>query len=279
MLDLRQSPNHAKFLKSVGWIVETKNGTNYFIKKIPLIGSFIKIQRPEIINFEDVEKLRKKYRTFHIVIEPKLRILISEDNHSLLYTHGFKLSKSPYLPTKTIWLDLSKPKNQLLKEMHSKTRYNIKKGQKLKVIIQKSGDIKRFIRLYHQWHRRRLSFLSQAKQIREMYQAYGNNADLFFAYKDGLPVSVLLTVRYSLISYYMFAASSSLGKKLFAPTLLTWEAIKDAKKDGCTIFDFEGIYDERFPIKSWQGFSRFKKSFGGQEIAYPGCYTNYRFPL
>jgi lipid II:glycine glycyltransferase (peptidoglycan interpeptide bridge formation enzyme) len=48
---------------------------------------------------------------------------------------------------------------------------------------------------------------------------------------------------------------------------------------GCKIFDFEGIYDSRFPIKSWLGFTHFKKQFGGNEIAYPGCYIKFRLPF
>ena len=77
----------------------------------------------------------------------------------------------------------------------------------------------------------------------------------------------------------MYAAASDAGKKLFAPTLCAWEAIKLSKKHGSKIFDFEGIYDERFPLKSWHGFTRFKKSFGGREIEYPGAFVKYRIPI
>jgi len=54
---------------------------------------------------------------------------------------------------------------------------------------------------------------------------------------------------------------------------------KLAKKMGCKIFDFEGIYDDRFPLKSWLGFSRFKKSFGGLEVEYPGAYSKFLLPF
>ena len=288
MADLRQSPNHARFLRSMGWIVERKKGINYFIKRIPLIGSFIKVQRPERINFEDIEELRKKYRVFQVVIEPKLcTVSVSRDDntcsdssfsvaskivHDQLYTSGFKLSKSPFLPTKTIQIDLTKPEAILLKSFHYKTRYNIGKSQKLKVKIQKSNDIKKFISLWHKWHHKRLGFLSQARQIEAFYKAYGTDADLLMATKNGETIAGLLLFSYDRITYYMYAGSDKLGKKLFAPTLITWEAIKLAKKRGSKIFDFEGVYDERFPLKSWLGFTRFKKSFGGQEVSFPGCF-------
>ena len=67
------------------------------------------------------------------------------------------------------------------------------------------------------------------------------------------------------------AAANREGKKSFAPTLLAWEALKFAKKQGCAIFDFEGVFDERFTTQSpaWKGFSKFKEGFGGKSVYYP----------
>jgi lipid II:glycine glycyltransferase (peptidoglycan interpeptide bridge formation enzyme) len=75
----------------------------------------------------------------------------------------------------------------------------------------------------------------------------------------------------------MYAASSLEGKKYFAPTLVAWNAIMSSKKEGKKIFDFEGIYDERFPLNSWKGFSRFKNGFGGNVVSYPGCLSKTIF--
>ena len=52
MIDIRQSKNYADYLSQLGWIIEGIDGVNYYIKKFPLIGSVIKIQRPEKINYE-----------------------------------------------------------------------------------------------------------------------------------------------------------------------------------------------------------------------------------
>jgi lipid II:glycine glycyltransferase (peptidoglycan interpeptide bridge formation enzyme) len=51
--------------------------------------------------------------------------------------------------------------------------------------------------------------------------------------------------------------------------------MQEAKKRKCKLWDFEGIYDERFPNKDWLGFSHFKKSFGGSEILFPGSVTKW----
>ncbi len=56
MIDIRQSKDYAQYLSSLGWVVERINNINYFIKKFPLIGSVIKIQRPEKIDFKEITK-------------------------------------------------------------------------------------------------------------------------------------------------------------------------------------------------------------------------------
>ena len=139
--DIRQTPEYAKYMENIGWIVERKGGVNYFIKKFSLIGSFIKIQRPEVLRDQEIKlikRLSKKYRAFQIVIEPRKASLRGKPN--LLIEHGFRLSRSPFVPAKTIHIDLTKSEKQLLKEMHYKTRYNIKKAisNKLKVTSSKN---------------------------------------------------------------------------------------------------------------------------------------------
>jgi len=291
-------------MEKMGWTVEKKDGVNYFIKKFPLIGSFIKIQRPRRIDFKYIESLRKKYRSFQIVIEPPLSggnssrrgtfrqdapgvgsvrghtpVTISKNNHDLFYINRFKKSKSPFLPSKTIFIDLQKSESTLLKEMHQKTRYNIKIAHKNKVKIIRSKDIEMFINFWHICHQKRLLFLNQKRQMRELSSAFINNSNILFAFKNDFPIAALLLLHANKTSYYMYAASDYEGKSLFAPTLLTWGGIKLAKKRGSHIFDFEGIYDSRFPIGSWKGFTRFKKGFGGKDIEFPVCYTKYYLPL
>jgi len=80
------------------------------------------------------------------------------------------------------------------------------------------------------------------------------------------------------VAYYSHNASSVSGRKKFIPTVLTWRAIRLAKKLGCSRFDFEGIEDERYPVtKKWSGFTRFKKSFGGDVVEYVGSFSKWRF--
>lgn len=81
------------------------------------------------------------------------------------------------------------------------------------------------------------------------------------------------------IAYYWQAFTSKGGRGKLTQYKIVWEGILWAKKMGAKVFDFEGIYDERFPNKSWLGFTHFKKSFGGYEVEYPGAFIKNRIPL
>ena len=77
------------------------------------------------------------------------------------------------------------------------------------------------------------------------------------------------------VAYYYYAGATGEGTKQNLPYLIVWKAMQEAKKRKCKIWDFEGIYDERWPNKGWKGFSHFKKSFGGYEVEFPGSFTKW----
>src|SRR3990167_9669157 len=97
MHDIRQSKNYANYLSSLGWKVERIKEVNHLIKELPIIGSVLKIQRPEKINFISMIRIIEKYRVFQTIIEPK-----NQNDAVSCMQYGFKLSKNPYLPTKTL---------------------------------------------------------------------------------------------------------------------------------------------------------------------------------
>lgn len=284
MIDPRQTKEYAEYMNHIGWKTERIDNVNYFIRSLPLFGSVLKIQRPEILLDEQIRKLEKKYRVFQTIIEPKKDLDIQT-----VTKLGFKNNSTPYLPTKTIHIDLTKNEEWLLKSMHYKTRYNIKVARKNKVVVETSKDIEAFSKLWQSEAKERGFFISQEKEIQEIYKAFtkgsstskafGENAHILMAKHHDVIMGGVLLLFTKESCYYMFAFSTKEGKKYFAPTLLVWEALQIAKVRKMKVFDFEGIFDERFPLPRWKGFSRFKMSFGGKEIEYPGAFVRWRFPL
>jgi len=266
MTELRQTVAYAKYMELLGWDVDMLSGIYVYSKKIPLLGYFVKIQRPsKSVPLSEIEKLRKIKRTYSITVEP------SSDKQLRYYQdYGFHISKSLSLPSKTIQFDLRGDLENVLKKMNPKTRYNIGLSERKGVKVKHSEDIDSFVNFWHESAKRRGFYLPLGKEIKSLCKAFGTKAHLVFAYFKSKLVAAVLLVTTKDTTHYMYAASSQVGNKYFAPTLLVWESLKLAKSLGSKTFDFEGIYDERYPLDAWKGFTRFKKGFGGKMIVYPG---------
>ncbi len=271
MQDLRQSPQYGEYMRKIGWQVEQLDGCQIFIKKIPLLGSFIKIQRPEKIPFSRIEKLAKEYRAFAVCLEPS-----NIDHEPLIINHQYRPTKSPYAPPKTLQISLTLSEKQILAQMKKDARYSIRKAQENQLQLIKVPP-ETFHQAWKKFNYRRL-WIPSLKWLQALKDSFGN--DFFQLIINDPPLAGVILLKHDKIMYYYYAFSSKEGQKLFAPYLLVWEGIKLAKEQGCQIFDFEGIEDPRYKsTKSWRGFTHFKKSFGGKEIEYPGSFNKYRLPL
>lgn len=289
MLDLRQSKNYANYLKSQGWVVESLpaqtgiDNTNYFIKKIPILGSVLKLQRPKTISkacLFEVKKIEKKYRVFQTIIEPT-----NLNDEFRIKNYGFKLSKSPYLPTKTIQLDLTKSKEQIYRNFSKDCRYCIKRGESIKTKeYSTSQEIKKF---YKAW-KKCVNFgryVPSLKTLLNLKKSFPQSKSLFLASHNisgsiigGAIFTISSHDRSNYITYYMYGFTNEEGRTSLSQYSLLYSGILWGKSMNCKLFDLEGIYDSRFPNKSWLGFTHFKKQFGGAEVLYPGCYTKFRLP-
>ena len=118
-------------------------------------------------------------------------------------------------------------------------------------------------------------WIPKEKEYRNLIEAFGKNV-FCLAVKDLAGVVILI---HNKAAFYYYAGSTLEGMRLNLPYLMVWEAMREAKKRGCKIWDFEGIYDFRWPNKNWLGFSHFKRSFGGKEIEFPGSFEKWRWPF
>lgn len=284
MVDIRQSKEYANYMRSLGWIVERIDNINYFIRKIPLLGSVLKVQRPEEIRFNTIDRLCRKYGVFQTIIEPSLTRMGSHDE--LMLSHSYKLAKSTYLPSKTLQIDLTASKEEILKHFKKDARYAIRKGGGLN--IKEYSTPNKIIKFREVWKNsvKFDRYVPSAEQLIKLKKSFPQNKSLFLMSHNifgSIIGGALFTTsshgRSKYITYYWQAFTNKEGRTLLSQYSLLYQGILWAKKNGYKIFDFEGIYDPRFPNKSWLGFTHFKNSFGGYEVAYPGCYTKLRFPM
>lgn len=267
-MDIRQSEQYANYLQKIGWEIAKIDSWNVFIRNIPLYGKFAKLQKiiPPV-PFNKISECVKQNKINRIIIEPDSK------DYKILSTkfliNGYKINNSPYIPTKTILIDLTRNEESIFKSFSPAKRRAIRKAKKNNVEIINSTDIEAFIKLKTR-NMFPVKYL-MAKDIRALWESfYPDNSALLLSAHAGV-----LLLFYEDKSYYWLAASTKEANQLAAPSLLVWEALKLSKQKGCKVFDFEGIYDSRFPksTNSWKGFTKFKQGFGVKEIEYSGSYN------
>lgn len=268
--DLRQSPAYTKYMASIGWQVDSIGDTAVFSKKLPLVGTLVKIQRPSLpLPLEEIDDLAQKKRAFLVKIEPNLLV----DGFNPRVMGGFRKDSSPILPTKTIWIDLRLNIETLFGNLDKDSRNLVRKAEKEGVVVVESKDLKNFYQLWADNAKKKGFFLPFEKEMSSLWKAFPEKHLLIAKYHGRVAAAALL-FGYEKVIYYSFAASSDQGRDVHAPYLLLWEVIKRGKSWDYERLDLEGVSDKKVGrTKSWAGFSHFKKGFGGKEVEFVGSFS------
>lgn len=179
----------------------------------------------------------------------------------------------------TLILDIAKNKEEILAQMKSKARYNIRlsKRKGVKVEVSKNlEDVSEFLRLAKSTSERDEFKLHPDNYYRDMMRILSEDdlIELLLAkYKDKV-IAAIMVIHYGDTATYLHGASDYKHRNLMATHLLQWVAIKRARKKGCRKYDFWGVAKTDDPEHKWAGFTRFKKSFAPKNkvIEYPGPY-------
>lgn len=266
MSDIRQHKKYADYLTSLNWIVEKRGGVQYFFKKI-LFFSAMKVQRPKKIDLIHIQKLAKKNKAFQIVIEPQ-----TFKEADLLIKKGWKL-EFPFIPSKTIFVDLKGSEKKIFEKFTKDTRYSIRKSENIN--IHEENNLKKFRKLWKKSVNIKRHILS-GKELAALKENFGKDS-LFLLAEGGISGAIFLVA--GDMGYYWYGFVGKEGRRKLSQYKVLWEGIKWAKARGAKAFDMEGIYDERFPIPAWLGFTKFKKGFGGRVKTFPGAYQKTILPL
>ncbi len=301
MSDLRQSPQYAAYMSHTGWQVLTLK-EKILVYKRPLgpLGSLIKIQRFSWpIDLNQLDKLAHEHRALFVKLEPAVLLSQLETDpkgplwgncpqgiplgklETDLRSHGFRLDSWPLLPTQTRVIDLSQTTTQLLSDCSENCRRNLRKSKKSGVKI-KVGDWQWFYPHWQAAAKVKNLVIPNHRQFQSLVEYFGPNLKIINCYHhDHDWLAAIIMPISGRRAYYYYATSAKLGQQLRAPDLATWTAIILAKKHGCTLFDFDGIADPRYPAmnnRAWKGFSRFKAKFGGRQVTYVGSFIKYYGP-
>ena len=276
-------------MQALGWRVEKSGAMQAYVKKVPgLCLWLMKLQRIDVrqIDLEWMIKLKRRYRLLSVYVElmqghPLLKSELTNRDVVRLERSGFKQVGKGMLPTKTRLVPVGGADKEMLERMKAKTRYNIGLAQRKGLVTQvlsgkevwaQKDKLDRLIsflsktRSVHRW-------MGMCRWITAQVKAFGDQAyvvTVLNANKELLAAAVLVVV--GPVAYYSFNGSTREGRGAMAPTLVVWEGMLEARRRGCKWLDLDGIYDERYPIEKFKGFSRFKAGFGGQVVTYPPAF-------
>jgi len=276
-IDARQTSQWARYMESIGWKTETIGSTHLFIKKLPFIdASLMKIQHPQgPFPFERIDEISRKYKTIWTILEPHM--LGYEESEFRKY--GYRKSRMLQVHTATIKIDLKKSKKDMFNSFSENAKRNIKKAQKqnleIRTIFMKEKKNWKYFPVFYSLLRNlskmKKFYIYSYYEYQKRMMAFKDTSVLIFAYENDAPIAVVWYAYFSNVIAYFQTGITKRGYETLANYLLVWEGLKLGKKLKLSVFDFESIYDERFPknVPQYKKYTEFKKRFHGELILYP----------
>jgi lipid II:glycine glycyltransferase (peptidoglycan interpeptide bridge formation enzyme) len=254
------------------------------------IGTAIRGSEPTKIILVALKELARKENAIFIKLEPfvktkswVLKNTKAETRNSQTYKLVKLLKANECVPGKTLftptsfWIDLTRSEDDLLKNFHSKTRYNIRYAKRHGVKVVEDNSEKAFDK-YIQLTREtveRQGFYAHTEKYHRLMWKYLSNASIAHLLTAKYKKEVLTTwivFTWQDFLYYPYGASTNKYKNLQANSLMMWEAIRFGKKHKLKTFDLWGREEGK-------GFTRFKEGFNPQIVEFLGTWDLVTSPL
>jgi lipid II:glycine glycyltransferase (peptidoglycan interpeptide bridge formation enzyme) len=287
---------HSQFLQSYEWGEFQGNVLRYglevndeiifalslFEKKLPIgkryfysprIGiKFLNEEQLEFL-FQELRSLLKKEKAVFWRFEPRSQLKIKNDKVNCEIREGGLDQKLIIKKTidvqasQTSILDISRSEEEILKNMHQKTRYNIRLASRKGVNVRLGAkkDFDKFWEIMNETKDRDGFRLHAREYYRKMLEI--DFIELIIAEFNGKIIAGNIVSYFGDMASYLHGSSSNKERNVMAPFAIQWFSILRAKEKACQYYDFNGIDEVK-----WPGVTRFKRGFSGADVIYPGTY-------
>ncbi len=249
--------------------VHAKRGTFLFCPHGPLIDWDKPAHFTALV--QHLRKLARTERAAFVRISPLL--IEDAENRAIFHKQGFR-DAPIHMHAESSWLlDVSPSEDELLKEMRKNTRYDVRRAIRDGVEVTSStdlADVEIFNRLLEATVQRQhftpfsLEFMQQ--QVETF--AADDQVRVFLARYQGQVLAGAIVMYYGNAGYYHHGASMPKRAKVSGAHLIQWEAIREVKRRGGTLYNFWGIAPDDDPNHPWHGLTFFKQGFGGYRVDY-----------
>lgn len=200
----------------------------------------------------------------------------TQNNRDMYAAAGWRKSPIHMLAEHIWWLDISLDEEMLLKGMRKTMRNLIRRATKEGVTIRESDRIED-VEIYTKIHKDTVTrhgftpytddyFISQVESFLP-----NNHVRVYIAEYKNIPIAASIIMFYGNMASYHHGASLTEYNRIPASYLMQWTAIQEAKKRGCTMYNFWGVVPEEkmvSPIRKkphpFAGVTKFKTGFGGE---------------
>ena len=287
-----QSWSWGKFQETMGnkiWrlgIYENDNliGTALVTKISAKRGTFLLIQHGPNLDKTDqkifssflaeLKRIGEREKADFIRISPLLER--NQKNQALFKNLGFREAPMHANAYEATWkLDIAPPEEELLGSMRKTTRYLIKQALKNPDITVEARLDAQALNDYQKLNQtvaKKQSFTPFSEEyIKNEFEIFSKEGQalLFLGSFKGELAAAALVIFWQGAAYYHQAASGFKYAKLSIPYLIAWEAIKEARRRNCALFDFWGYTNPKAnPKHPWAGPTLFKMGFGGLPYEY-----------
>lgn len=247
------------------------------------IGYLPKGSMPTHEQLKTLHDLGKKHNCIFIQLEPNERY--SQEAESQLLKLGLKKAAHPLFTKYTFILDLTLTEDELMKNLHPKTRYNIRIAQKHNVTVSEKNTpdaFETYLRITDETTRRQKFYAHSESYHKIQWETLPHlctppynqlSSHLLVANYNMKTLVTWILFVFKDTLYYPYGASTSEHRETMASTLMMWEAIKFGKKLGLKKFDMWGaLSPEPDPLDPWFGFHRFKQGFRPEHVEFVGSY-------
>lgn len=284
MSSFLQSPDWQRFQESLGRTTYTEAGEGWSYLAIKEAGTLnTRLYTPygpechDLNSFNDaitsLTALAKKEHVTFIRVEPTYPITPDQ-----LRQRGFRpVTYQQLQPAHTQIIDLTQPSDDILAQMSQNSRNITRNYHKKGVTIRTSHNPDEMSILSSL-----LAGVATRNHITAHDETYfraqadalfpTKAATLYIAELNKTPIAAALVYDSEDTRTYAHAAADDTHRKLGIGTALVGQMILDAKDKGLSSFDLYGIAPSHDPHHPWAGFTKFKKSFGGLEVTYPGAW-------
>jgi len=219
----------------------------------------------------EVDALCKRERAVFLKVEPDLW---EDTPAAAVPPRGFRESPHAIQPRRTLVVSLADDEAAILARMKQKTRYNIRLAARKGVTVRPWEDTQAFYRLMAETGERDGFGVHAAGYYQKAYELFHAQGavELLVAEYEGEPLAALMVFARGRRAWYFYGASTGKHRNKMPTYLLQWEAMRWAKRRGCTEYDLWGVPDAdeatleaEFTTRReglW-GVYRFKRGFGG----------------